>query len=124
MQHQRLARVAEEAAVPGIEIALRRQPLGKQDRVCSKLDVEIIDRSAALLLTNGGAVDQLAGADQLAAHEDGMIGRDQQIGVRGVVGECVGFDADRRQGFRSRMCSEIYAPMADPLDRLRLQLTV
>ena len=124
MQHQRRARVGEEAAVAGVEVALRRQPLGEQDGVLVQLDVVVIDRGPAAFLADGGAVHQLPGADQLAVHEDRVIRRDQQIAVRHVVGEGVAFDADRRHGLRSRMRGQIDAAMAEPLDGLRLQFAV
>ena len=118
MQHQRLARVGEEAAVAGVEVALRRQALGEQDGVRVELDVEILDRGPAVLLADGRAVDQLAGADQLAVDEDGVIGRDQQIGVRHVVREGAAPDADRGDGLRVRMRGEVDAAAAEPFHRL------
>ena len=121
MQHQRLARVGEEAVVAGVEIALRRQALGEQDGMRVQLDVEILDRRPALLLADRRAVDQLAGADQLAVDEDRVIRRDQQIAVRHVVGERAALDADRRHRLRPRMRGQVDAPPADPLDRLRAQ---
>ena len=42
----------------------------------------VIDHGLVAFLADGGAVHQLAGADQHAVHEDGVIGRDQQIAVR------------------------------------------
>ena len=75
----------------------------------------------ALLLADRGAVDQLAGADQLAVDEDRVVRRDQQIGVRHVVGERAALDADRRHRLRPRMRGQVDPPPADPLHRLRAQ---
>ena len=115
MQHQRRAGVGEEPAVAGVDVALRRQPLGQQDGVLVQLHVVVIDRRPVEFLADGGAVHQLPGADQLAVHEDGVVRRDQQIAVRHAVGEGVALDADRRHGLRTRMAGEIDAAMAEPV---------
>jgi hypothetical protein len=65
---------------------------------------------------------RLPGADQLAVYVDRVIRRQQQIGLRQVVSEGAPLNAHRGHGFQSRMRDQIDAPMADPLDRLRLQL--
>ena len=124
MQHERFARVGKEAMVAGVEIALRRQTLGEQDGVGVQLDVEVLDRGPACLLADGGAVDQLAGADQPAVDEDGVVRRDQQVGVRHVVGEGAAADADGRHGLRLRMRGEVDPAAADPLHRLGVQFAV
>ena len=111
--------MAKKPAVAGVEIALRRQPLGQQDGVLVQFHVVVIDRRPARLPADGGAVHQLPGADQHAVHEDRVIRRDQQIAVRHVVGEGVAFDADRRHGLRSGMRGQIDAAMAEPSDRAR-----
>ena len=83
-----------------------------------QLDVEILDRGPAVLLVDGRAVDQLAGADQPAVDEDRVVRRDQQIGVRHGLGERAAPDADRRHGLRVRMRGQVDAAAADPLHRL------
>ena len=118
MQHQRLARVGEEAVVAGVEVALRRQALGEQDGVGVELDVEILDRGPGLLLVDGRAVDELAGADQLAIDEDGVIRRDQQIGVRHVVGEGAAPDADGATVSGCGCAVRSMPAAAEPLHRL------
>ena len=50
MQHQRRTGVGEEAPVPGVEVAFRRQALGEQDRMAVQLDVEVFNRGPAGLL--------------------------------------------------------------------------
>ena len=128
MQHQRLARVAEEAAVARVEIALRRKSSASR-MACIEFDAEIIDRSPAFLLTDGfrSLTQLLPVPDQLAVHEASR-------GPATVAGPSVcgmlsamAFPCWIRTGATvsgSRMRGQIDAPSADPLDRPRLQLAV
>lgn len=80
----------------------------------------VIDHGLVAFLADGGAVHQLAGADQHAVHEDGVIGRDQQIAVRHARGKGIAFDADRLSQGRVGMAPQIQPAMADPTNRPRL----
>ena len=70
MQHDRKPGVVVEGAVSGIQIALGRQPFGKQQGVALELDVEVFDGPHVTVLNDGGAIDEPPGRDQHAVGKD------------------------------------------------------
>ena len=118
MQVHRPAAIGEGAAVAGVEIALRRQPLGQQHVVRRQFDVPVGD-APDIQCAMEAPLMQVAHRDQHAVHEHRMVGRQQQRAQRLAGTEGIGRDAHRLHVPRPRMAPAIHAAVPEPDDRRR-----
>ena len=81
MQDQRTRRILEHAAIAGIQVAFRRQPLGQQHVMRVQFDMEIGDGRTGGFLDDGRAVDEQFDRDQLSVQQH-RVGGGQAQGER------------------------------------------
>ena len=109
------AAVGEGAAVAGVEIGLRRQPLGQDHVVPVEFDMPVFD-AGDLDLRDRESVDERRGRRQHAKGCD-VVARAQPQFTRGLaLAESVGRNADRPEGLRIGMRGDVEGAMADPDD--------
>ena len=86
-------RVAEAAAIAGVEVALRFQTLRDQDRVPCQFDMVIGVGADRPVEPDAAVVHQHPRRDQPPVHMDAVLLRHQQVAMRPAGAERVAADA-------------------------------